>query len=190
MAGNSIQSDAQELLQSVHRKAQLICQNTSSAQQCKNSTSIHRWCTGSGRTMIQKHQSSCIAGRPRWPRSTLCFPWGRASSTSPQASIRPGRPRLGSPGRTATPDETLKGDVSFNVLTTVAGGLRNWKRQLYLNKTGPSANQHSKMPKDIPYFNPGIMIQLFFIWKLQKAIPDQASHWFQYNKIYSKCQRK
>ena len=183
MAGNSIQSDAQEQLQSVHRKAQLICQNTSSAQQCKNSTSIHRWCT-----MVQS--TKAVAGRPKWPRSTLCFPWGRASSTSPQASIRPGRPRLGSPGRTATPDETLKGDVSFNVLATVAGGLRNWKRQLYLNKTGPSANQHSKMPKDIPYCNPGIMIQLFFIWKLQKAIPDQASHWFQYNKIYSKCQRK
>lgn len=52
-------------------------------------------------------------GASRWPRSTLCFPWGRASSTCPQASIQPGRPRLGSPGRTATPDETLKGCVSF-----------------------------------------------------------------------------
>jgi hypothetical protein len=45
---------------------------------------------------------SCAASR--WQRSTLCFPWGRASSTCPQASILPGTPRLGSPGRTAAPE--------------------------------------------------------------------------------------
>ena len=62
-------------------------------------------------------------GESRWPQSTLCFPWGRASSTSPLASIRPGTPRLGSPGRTAMPGETLKCDVNFNILPIVIAGL-------------------------------------------------------------------
>jgi hypothetical protein len=54
--------DAQELLHSVHHKTQLTCQNTSSAQQCKNSTMIHRWCTGRGRTMIQSTKASAWRG--------------------------------------------------------------------------------------------------------------------------------
>jgi hypothetical protein len=58
----------------------------------------------------------------------------------------------------------LKGDVSFNVLATVTGGLRNRKKQLYLNKHGPSANQQSKMHKDVPLLASWDYDSVFFFY--------------------------
>jgi hypothetical protein len=94
----------------MHNSKGGLLRSVQSTEICKNASSAKLQPTAGG---LSGHHDKNVAkllkdGESRRPRSTLCFPWGRASWTSPLASNRPGRPRLGSPGRTAMPDETLK----------------------------------------------------------------------------------